>query len=60
MLHATLYTLVQQSSTAHTAESLISRVSFMPFIDVNPPEYRGKFATKGVGWLPRWDESLSP
>lgn len=36
-------------STVHTAERLISRVAFMPFIDVNSAENRGRFATKGGG-----------
>lgn len=41
-------------------KSPISRVSLMPYIDVNPNEYRGRFATKGVGCLSYWDVSASP
>lgn len=58
MLHCTLSRAV--GWTVHTAESLIRRVSFMPFIDINPTEYRGRFATKGLSRPPRWDVSASP
>ena len=41
-------------------KSLIIRASFMASTDVNPPVYRGRFTTKGVGRLPRRDVSVSP
>lgn len=33
-------------------EILNCHVSFMPYIDVNPAEFWGRFATKGGGWFP--------
>lgn len=59
----TRFTQVQQSSGLNcpcSRKKQISCVSFMPLIDVDSPEHRGRFATKGVGWLPCWDVSVSP
>lgn len=42
-------------------ESLICHVSFMPFIDVYPEGFWGRFATTGMGWFPSVGcEHLSP
>lgn len=40
---------VAQGSTGHTVAKMIVRVSFMLYIDVKPPEYKGRFATEGEG-----------
>lgn len=63
MLNATFYTWLQQSlgSGVHAKESLNCHVSFMPYIDINPAEFWGRFATKGGGWFPPLGcEHLSP
>lgn len=48
-------------SGVHAEESLNCHVSFMPYIDVNPAEFWGRFATEGVHWFaPLGCEHLSP
>lgn len=56
MLNATCY-IVQFSTAGLKAQlsisrNLINHILSMACIDVNPPEYRGRFATKGMCWLP--------
>lgn len=66
LLNATCYVLHLITARllalgAHAVESPICHVSFMAYIDVNPAEFWGRFATKGVGWFPSVRcEHLSP